>query len=112
MAKFYDNIDICILVKEAIGCGYPAVMLALGMQMHMALRGLKAYNTHPGYTVPSNGIIAGCTQSTYYAKVYLGKIMDHYYLTWCHEQMIHERHLRGFIDDIRISVRAKGDTLS
>ena len=51
MAKFYDNIDICLLCAEAMRCGYPAMMLALGMQMHMALRGLKAYNTHPGYTM-------------------------------------------------------------
>ena len=35
--------------------------------------------------------------------------MDHHYHRWCHEQMIHERHLRGFIDDVRISVRAKGE---
>ena len=48
MAKFYDNIDICLLCAEAIRCDYPTVMLALGMQMHMALRGLKAYNTTQG----------------------------------------------------------------
>ena len=65
MQKFYDNIDIIELCTQASDTEYQPVLLALGMLMHMALRGIKAYNTHPGLVMPQHGIIAGCTQSTY-----------------------------------------------
>ena len=68
MEKFYDNVDIAMLVDKAIELEYPIRIFALGIQMHMAPRGVKCYNTHPGSDIPRNGIIAGCTQSTYFTK--------------------------------------------
>ena len=54
MAKFCDNIDIVELCTQASDTEYQPVLLALGMLMHMALRGIKAYNTHPGSQCPKN----------------------------------------------------------
>ena len=42
MEKFYDNIDIGILIQEAIAFEYSITLLRLGLQMHMAPRGLGA----------------------------------------------------------------------
>eukprot|EP00973_Karenia_brevis_P084799 11766138-Karenia_brevis.AAC.1 len=54
MEKFYDNISIPILVREATRLGYPAPILKLGLQMHMACRSFICYQFRPGVTVPTN----------------------------------------------------------
>ena len=43
MEKFYDDIDIEILAAEAEKLKYPKMFLCLGLQMHMAPRGLRCY---------------------------------------------------------------------
>eukprot|EP00973_Karenia_brevis_P071995 10003033-Karenia_brevis.AAC.1 len=68
MEKFYDNISIPTLITEATRLGYPPLVLKLGLQMHMACRSIRCYQFRPGVTTPTNGIIAGCTQSTTFAK--------------------------------------------
>eukprot|EP00973_Karenia_brevis_P002211 297119-Karenia_brevis.AAC.1 len=68
MEKLYDNISIPTLVQEATRLDYPPLVLKLGLQMHMACRSIMCYQLHPGVTTPTNGIIAGCTQSTTSAK--------------------------------------------
>jgi hypothetical protein len=45
MEKFYGNISIPKLVHRARELGYPILVLALGIQMHLAPRALKAYNS-------------------------------------------------------------------
>eukprot|EP00973_Karenia_brevis_P069316 9637407-Karenia_brevis.AAC.1 len=76
MEKLYDNISIPTLIKEATRLGYPPLILKLGLQMHMACRSIKCYQFHPGVTAPTNGIIAGCTQSTTFAKILLHAIIQ------------------------------------
>eukprot|EP00973_Karenia_brevis_P030971 4271938-Karenia_brevis.AAC.1 len=71
MEKFYDNISIPILIQEAIRLGYPPLVLKLGLHMHMACRSIRCYQFHPGVTSPTRGTIAGCTQSTTFAKILL-----------------------------------------
>ena len=68
MEKFYDNVDVHQLSKLAQKHQYPTMLLCLGLQMHLGVRGLKCFNIHPGHKTPSNGIIAGCTQSTTFQK--------------------------------------------
>ena len=43
MEKFYDNIDIGILIEEAAKMQYNLTLLSLGLQMHMAPRRLRCY---------------------------------------------------------------------
>eukprot|EP00973_Karenia_brevis_P064448 8953782-Karenia_brevis.AAC.1 len=81
MEKFYDNISIPILIREATRLGYPALVLKLGLQMHMACRSIRCYQFHPGVTTPTDGIIAGCTQSTTFAKVLLHAVCQEAYDT-------------------------------
>ena len=49
------------------------MLMALGLQMHMAARSIRCYQSYPGETLPENGIIAGCAQTTGFIKVYLHK---------------------------------------
>ena len=76
MEKFYDNIDISYLIQEAITLDYDITLLNLGLQIHMAPRGLRCYGFCPGQVAASNGIIAGCTQSTTFTKIYLFAVLQ------------------------------------
>ena len=72
MEKFYDNICIERLVREAERLRYPMLVFKLGLMMHMARRWLRTYNYVPGcFVLPRNGIIAGCSQSTTFARILL-----------------------------------------
>ena len=44
--------------------------------MHMAPRGLRCYGYGPGNVRAGNGVIAGCTQSTTYTKIYLHAVLQ------------------------------------
>ena len=55
--------------------GYPAAIGALGVQMHMAPRVIRAHEHHVMCARPANAIIAGCTQSTFWARMYLHPIL-------------------------------------
>ena len=105
MEKLYDNIDISKLVTLGLQYGYPRRLMSLGLHMHTACRGLKSYNSHPGHTMPTNGIIAGCTQSTSFAKVLLMETMQNMYDSMNIGHVKYEAQLRTFVDDIRITVR-------
>ena len=76
MEKFYDNIDILKLIDLADEQQYPQLVLQLGLQIHIASRGLRCYQHCPGQIQPNHGIIAGCTQSTTFAKVYLNVVLQ------------------------------------
>ena len=68
MQKFYDNIDVIKLIEEIGETNYPIKVAALGIQMHMAPRVIKAYDCHCDTENPSNSIIAGCMQSTFFTN--------------------------------------------
>ena len=44
--------------------------------MHVAPRGLRCYGYCPGQVLAGNGIIAVCTQSTTYTKIYLHAVLQ------------------------------------
>ena len=44
--------------------------------MHMAPRGLRCYGYCPGQVLAANVIIAGCTRSTTYTKIYLHAVLQ------------------------------------
>ena len=76
MAKYYDNIDILKPIELADHREYAPLILNQGLQMHMAPRGLRCYRHCPSQVQPNHGIIAGCTQSTTFAKVYLEVVLQ------------------------------------
>lgn len=105
MEKFYDNISITKLMMLGLQHGYPRRLMSLGLQMHMACRGLKCYNTHPSHTMPTNGIMAGCAQSTTFAKVLLMDVVQTMYTTWEIGQLKYNAQVRTSVDDIVITCR-------
>ena len=75
MEKFYDNIKLHKLTPEIRLCFYPIRIGFLGLLMHMAPRVLRGYNHHVICRLPTNAIIAGCTQSKYFAKVLIYQVI-------------------------------------
>ena len=104
MENFYDNICIARLIHEAKRLGYTMLILRLGLMMHMAPRLLRTYSYIPGMVLPKNGIIAGCSQSTAFARILLHGVL----------QRIHDSpwygtvSIRSFVDDIRHTGRGRG----
>ncbi len=94
MEKLYDNIHIGKLIERAKEYGYPIRTFALGIQMHLAPRIVKAHDNPTMCKQPSNGIIAGCTQSNKFARVLLFPILRDIY------EGIPGQMLRSFVDDI------------
>ena len=71
IAKFYNNIDLCILVDEAIEKHYPLPCLVLAIEAYVSPKCIrKAGMLHAGLLVWGS-IIAGCSQATSYARLYL-----------------------------------------
>ena len=93
MAKFYDNIPIHKLVERAKEAGYPTAIMAVGVAMHMGPRVLNAYDHYEPCCLPSNGIIAGCTQSTFWARMFLYAVIK------ASTEAIPQT-IRTFIDDV------------
>ena len=75
--NFYDNIDILQPITNSQEVEYPISILSLGFQFHMGPRGLRCYNHCPGLVLPRNGIIAGCSQTTTFARILLYKMLKH-----------------------------------
>eukprot|EP00973_Karenia_brevis_P030360 4186319-Karenia_brevis.AAC.1 len=76
--------------------------------MHMACKSIRCYQFHPGVTTPTNGIIAGCTQSTTLAKKkLLHAVCQEAYETEISEALArgypkgYATKLRKFVDDLR-----------
>ena len=98
---------------------YPMDILILGLQLHMSPRGLKCYDHCPGVVLPRNGIIAGCSQSTTFARILLYKILKFlwdgyqtsqaYGLSYCPEGE-DTAAVSSFVDDLATTTHGTKDT--
>eukprot|EP00973_Karenia_brevis_P061155 8505154-Karenia_brevis.AAC.1 len=72
----------------------------------MACRSISCYQFNPGVTTPTNGIIAGCTQSTTLAKILLHAVCQEAYETEISEALArgypkgYATIFKTFVDDI------------
>ena len=120
MEKFYDNIQMNKLIAKAIEVEYPLTVFCLGLQMHMAPRAIKSYDCNMYASTPTNGIIAGCTQSNHFARIFLhdiiratlegspyNNITQTQYLVDSPLPIGAWNDIRSFVDDVSQTVRAK-----
>ena len=83
------------------------LVFRLGIMMHMAPRWLRTYNYIPGFVLPRNGIIAGCSQSMAFARILLHGVLSSIQdKPWYGHLTI-----RSFVDDIRHTTRVKGERI-
>jgi hypothetical protein len=70
-SKFFDTMNIAVLLIEALQTSYPPVHLAYAMQQHLAPRMIKLHNFLGRPFEVWNSIIAGCLQSVPMTRVYM-----------------------------------------
>lgn len=59
------------LIQKVLDIGYPVMVSALGVQILMAPRIVKAFGCYMECNLLSNGVVAGCTQSNSLARIML-----------------------------------------
>ncbi len=98
--KFFDTIDIEVLLEEAIAAGFPPADLCLALQQHLAPRVIQAngYSAKPMTIIKS--LLAGCKHSVAITRAYLRRTIasidtDH---SECNPKV--------FVDDISMFARA------
>ena len=102
-AKFFDTINIPILIKEAKATGYPIVSLIMAMQQHLAPRIIKYYDFVGKPVCVYNSIIAGCGQSVPLTRAYLGRGLKQIHLDHLKNKTIDEENTKvnteSYVDD-------------
>ena len=69
--KFFDSIDIPILLQEAIHCNFPPQLLSFLLQQHLAPRAIQANGYTSEAMIVYKSILAGCMASVDLTRVYL-----------------------------------------
>ena len=106
--KFYDTISIDKLISKCNELRYPVKLTALGLMIHTAPRMLKAYDHYAMVGIPANGIIAGCTQSNHFARIFLHDIVRDTLSGSPFNYIRYEywNDIRTFVDDVSQTVRS------
>ena len=76
LEKLYDTLAPTKVVAKNIELGYPALQMLLGMLVHTAGRVLSAEGLLSQAMFAQISIIAGCMQSTSWAKGILYNLLD------------------------------------
>ena len=76
MAKFYDTIEPGLVAKEGRKLGYPIKELYMGILAHNSSRILRAKGGISKYVIPRCSMLAGCMQTTAWARVVLYDLLE------------------------------------
>eukprot|EP00959_Pyramimonas_sp_CCMP1952_P376200 7879877-Pyramimonas_sp.AAC.1 len=101
LEKFYDSISSPLLCKAGLRQGFPAIILALELQMSPAPRYLRERQWASREILPTKSLVAGSPHGGKLAKAMLGPLLHSAHLRFQHSIM-----MRTSIDDTII--RAKG----
>ena len=74
--KFYDSLDVAQLVKFSTYLGFPVLVAAMDLQIHVAARALRWCSHHSLPMDVSSSILAGSKYSNSYARAYLYDMLD------------------------------------
>ena len=74
--KFYDSCDLGQVAAASLRCGYPPLLLSVGLQAYLAPRVLVKGVKCGTWMRVGRGIVPGCGQATNLARTLLYKPMD------------------------------------
>ena len=104
--KFFDTLDLAVLVPKALALGYPPVFLYLGALMHRAARVLKADGTYSEALVVQKSILAGCTHSVDWTRAHFYDLLDD----------LHKNYrpvaVKSFVDDLALRMQGPKGTVA
>ncbi len=74
--KFYDMIDVVILIDQAMELDFKPIVMYMSLQVHMAPRVLRAHGVYGQVISISNSILQGCANSNSFARVTLYNVLQ------------------------------------
>ena len=74
--KFFDSVDLFLLMEAALNLGYHPNILALVLQLYMAIRSLRVKDASGQWIIPTRSIPAGCRQACFLVKAFLHPVMQ------------------------------------
>ena len=79
LQKFYDSVDLVLLVKACEVLGYPRIPLLLLVQAFLGPRALRADGRRSGQIPVSGGLVAGSSRAGHLARALLHRVLqDHH----------------------------------
>ena len=76
LKKFYDSLDLSILIRRAMQLNYPAVNLYMTTLIYLAPRVIRACHDYSLPICPWNGIVAGCGSANHAARAMLYVVLE------------------------------------
>ena len=70
-AKFYDHVDLSVLIDSALASRYPLLQLVMAIEAYAGPRMVRKWGFLSELIDVANSIIAGCVQATSLARGYL-----------------------------------------
>ena len=103
--KFYDSIDIVLLVQESIRMEYPVHEMLNGLVAHRLPRVIKVGNDVSLPVDIRASILQGCMRSNSWARMYVHKMLEdmHYEIPFTINQ---------FVDDMAATIVGKMDDVA
>ena len=71
LAKFYDSLDLVVVVSLAQRAGFPVRVAAMDLQVHTGLRFLRWHGAAAQPIASCTSVLAGSRFSNTYARVFL-----------------------------------------
>ena len=96
LQKFYDSVDLVLLMRACGVLGYPRISLLLLVQTFLGPRTLRADGHHSNEVPVSNGLVAGSSQANHLARAFLHRALhDHH--NRCRKLAVSQ-----FVDDLKM----------
>ena len=92
--KFYDGIDLALLMQDAMDLKYPSALLGLAMELCLSPRIVTHKGSCADSILVSNSLIAGCMQAVSLARCFLHNVMSEVCNAAPHSKA------REFVDDV------------
>jgi hypothetical protein len=74
--KFYDSVDLSVVVRVGYNVQYPLLQLALGILMHQAPRRIITEAGVSDLLWPKRSLIAGCSQAVDLSRLALWEVLE------------------------------------
>ena len=104
LAKFYDTIDISILISAGVALDFPPQLLVIGLDACIGCRQIIMSSQVAEVIAAATGILPGCVLATSFARCFMIPILSRL------KEQMEDLTLRVFVDDVKL--RRSGATTS
>ena len=102
LAKFYDGIDINIMISAAVAMDFPKQLLVLGLDACLGIRQIMMSDQLADTIASATGLLPGCVLATSFARAFMIPLLSRL------KSQMEDLTLRVYVDDVKL--RRAGDT--